>query len=65
MSNRGGARPGTGPKPTGRRKVNVYVTEYEEIIIRSMLELLRDGQDFTASQLLEIGQIKMDWKTFE
>lgn len=41
--NWGGARPGSGKKPTGRRKVNFYVDEAEVKFLRGELEKFRSG----------------------
>ena len=37
----GGAREGAGRKPTGRRKVNFYITEHEEEVLREGLAKIR------------------------
>lgn len=40
----GGAREGSGRKLTGRRKVNLYITEEEERYLRAGLQKLREKE---------------------
>jgi hypothetical protein len=42
MSNWGGTRPGAGRKPTGRKRINLFVTPEEETALRQQLELIRN-----------------------
>jgi len=40
----GGLRPGAGRKPTGRKKLIVYVTDEEAVAIKDLIEKMRkDG----------------------
>jgi hypothetical protein len=42
---RGGKREGTGPKPTGRKKIQFYITEDEHIKLKVYLALLRSDKN--------------------
>ena len=44
-SNWGGKRPGSGRKPTGRKRINLFVTPEEEAILRKQLEVIRNKEE--------------------
>lgn len=44
-SNHGGKRPGAGRKPTGRKKINFYVTAEEAEEIKKLIQKLREEEN--------------------
>jgi hypothetical protein len=41
----GGSRPGSGPKPTGRKSKPIYVTEEELIAVKAYIKQMRSGKN--------------------
>ena len=41
----GGKRPGAGRKPSGRKKINFYITEDERTKIQEYLQKLREKRE--------------------
>jgi hypothetical protein len=44
-SNHGGKRPGAGRKPTGRKKINFYVTAEEAEKMKKLIQKLRNSRN--------------------
>ena len=63
MANKGwgGKRPGAGRKPTGRKRVNLFVTPEEEAILKKQLATIRNKEEIKMTNVINKNGHELDF----